>query len=368
MYAGNFRNKKSFLRFYLKLTLAVFLPINDVNLIIFAYYYHSMPFMNPIETYSKAIAEYLDAYQWKNEPKNLYEPARYILGLGGKRVRPVLTLLATEVFGADYRKALDAALAVEFFHNFTLIHDDIMDEAPLRRGAQTVHLKWTRDIAILSGDALFSLAHSCLESYDDAVMSQLSKIVNRAIVEVCEGQQMDMDFGTQKKVSISEYKEMIRLKTAVLLGAALEMGAVVANASEPNRKLVRDFGVQLGLAFQLQDDYLDAFGDPATFGKQVGGDILENKKTFLYLKAVENAEAEQAKQLQDFFSRKDFEATAKIERVKKLFIETGASSFILNEIEQHIFAAFESLEQIDISVHSKRQLRNFGESLMNRSS
>lgn len=322
--------------------------------------------MNSLETYSNAIDTHLKAYQWKNNPKNLYEPAQYILQLGGKRVRPVLTLLAAEVFGADYKKALNAALSVEFFHNFTLIHDDIMDEAPLRRGAQTVHLKWTRDIAILSGDTLFSLAYGCLESYDEVTMSRLTKIINRTAVKIYEGQQMDMDFETQKNVSIDEYKEMIRRKTAVLLGAALEMGAVVANASEPNKKAVYDFGIQLGLAFQLLDDYLDAFGNPKTFGKQVGGDILENKKTFLYLKAIENADVHKVDQIKIFFLNKNFEAAEKIEAVKKIFLETGAAASILKEIEKHTLAAFESLEKLDIPANRKRQLRDFGEALMGR--
>ncbi len=322
--------------------------------------------MNSLETYSNAIDTHLKAYQWKNNPKNLYEPAQYILQLGGKRVRPVLTLLAAEVFGADYKKALNAALSVEFFHNFTLIHDDIMDEAPLRRGAQTVHLKWTRDIAILSGDTLFSLAYGCLESYDEVTMSRLTKIINRTAVKIYEGQQMDMDFETQKNVSIDEYKEMIRRKTAVLLGAALEMGSVVANASEPNKKAVYDFGIQLGLAFQLLDDYLDAFGNPKTFGKQVGGDILENKKTFLYLKAVENADVHKVDQIKIFFLNKNFEAAEKIEAVKKIFLETGAAASILKEIEKHTLAAFESLEKLDIPANRKRQLRDFGEALMGR--
>lgn len=322
--------------------------------------------MNSLETYSKAIDTHLKAYQWKNNPKNLYEPAQYILQLGGKRVRPVLTLLAAEVFGADYKKALNAALSVEFFHNFTLIHDDIMDEAPLRRGAQTVHLKWTRDIAILSGDTLFSLAYGCLESYDEVTMSRLTKIINRTAVKIYEGQQMDMDFETQKNVSIDEYKEMIRRKTAVLLGAALEMGAVVANASEPNKKAVYDFGIQLGLAFQLLDDYLDAFGNPKTFGKQVGGDILENKKTFLYLKAIENADVHKVDQIKIFYLNKNFDAVKKIDAVKNLFLETGAAASILKEIEKHTLAAFESLEKLDIPANRKRQLRDFGEALMGR--
>lgn len=323
--------------------------------------------MNSLETYSKAFDTHLKTYRWKNNPKNLYEPAQYILQLGGKRVRPVLTLLASEVFGEDYRKALDAALAVEFFHNFTLIHDDIMDEAPLRRGSQTVHLRWSRDIAILSGDTLFSLAYGCLESYDESIMSRLTKIINRTAVKIYEGQQMDMDFETQKKVSIEEYKEMIRRKTAVLLGAALEMGAVVANTSESNKKAVYDFGIQLGLAFQLLDDYLDAFGNPETFGKQVGGDILENKKTFLYLKALENADTDQVEQIKNFFLHKNFDATKKIDAVKNLFLNTGAAASILKEIEKHTLAAFDSLEQIDIPANRKNQLRSFGESLMGRS-
>ena len=208
-------------------------------------------------------------------------PINYILQLGGKRLRPVLTLMTADIFDADYKKALDAALSVEIFHNFSLVHDDIMDDAPLRRGQQTVHEKWDLNTGILSGDAMLIMAYQLFENYEPKTFQDLAKLFSKTALEVCEGQQYDVDFETRDDVTIPEYLKMIEYKTAVLVGAAMKMGAIVANASKSDQEDIYSFGRLLGIAFQLQDDYLDAFGDPKTFGKQVGGDIIENKKTYL---------------------------------------------------------------------------------------
>ena len=248
--------------------------------------------MNSINHYREEFLAHLRTSVAVKEPRNLYEPIDYILQLGGKRLRPVLTLIAADLFGGDYRKALPAAAAVEVFHNFSLVHDDIMDNASLRRGKATVHQKWNSNIAILSGDAMLISAYCLLENYPPDTFVALAKLFSKTALEVCEGQQWDMDFETQAQVSIPQYLQMIRYKTAVLVGAALQMGAIIAGASIENQRLIYDFGVTIGLAFQLQDDYLDTFGDE-DFGKKIGGDILENKKTILYLKALALADEAQ---------------------------------------------------------------------------
>jgi geranylgeranyl diphosphate synthase type II len=245
--------------------------------------------MRIISEYQDLISRHFESIKYQKEPNNLYEPIRYILSLGGKRLRPVLTLMATEVFDVDCQKALAAATAVEVFHNFSLIHDDIMDDAPLRRGNKTVHEKWNINTGILSGDAMLILAYQYFEEYEPHIFRELAKLFSQTALEVCEGQQYDVDFETRYDVTIPEYLKMIQYKTAVLVGAAMKMGAIVAETSAENANNIYDFGLNLGLAFQLQDDYLDAFGNPETFGKQVGGDIIENKKTYLYLKAMEFA-------------------------------------------------------------------------------
>ena len=231
-----------------------------------------------IQHYQKHFLEFLASKNWKREPINLYEPVDYILKLGGKRMRPILTLMAADIFSKEYKKAMPAALAVEVFHNFTLVHDDIMDDAPLRRGKETVHEKWDINTGILSGDAMLILAYQFFEEYEPIIFQKLAKLFSKTALEVCDGQQLDVDFETRNDVTIPEYIHMIRLKTSVLVAAALQMGAIVAETSEENEQLIYDFGLNLGLAFQLQDDYLDTFGDSETFGKQVGGDIIENKK------------------------------------------------------------------------------------------
>lgn len=322
--------------------------------------------MHTISQYQDFFVSYLKNQNIHKEPKNLYEPIEYILGLGGKRMRPVLTLMAAEVFDADHELALPAAMAVEVFHNFSLVHDDIMDDAPLRRGEVTVHEKWNINTGILSGDAMLILAYQYFEQYDPNVFVALAKLFSKTALEVCEGQQWDVDFETRKDVTIPEYLKMIEYKTAVLVAAAMKMGAIVAKTSEKEADLIYDFGLNLGLAFQLQDDYLDAFGDPETFGKQVGGDIIENKKTYLYLKALEFADVSDKQRLLDLFESQIEDNSVKIEQAKTIFITSGADKITQEAIEEYTLKAFSTLDKMTIENDKKEILRSFGQNLMQR--
>ncbi|MFP4844248.1 polyprenyl synthetase family protein [Winogradskyella sp. PE311] len=322
--------------------------------------------MQNIEAYQKSFIQYLEDFAVNREPKNLYEPINYILKLGGKRLRPVLTLMTCEIFGSDAIKAMDASLSVEVFHNFSLVHDDIMDEAPLRRGKATVHKKWDLNTGILSGDAMLILAYQLFENYDSETFRALAKLFSKTALEVCEGQQYDIDFESRDDVAIDEYLTMIEYKTAVLVGAAMKMGAIVAKASEKDQSAIYDFGRYLGIAFQLQDDYLDAFGNPETFGKQVGGDILENKKTYLYLKTLELGSSEIQSSLVSFINDNSIESDKKVESVKLLFNKSGASEATKNAVKQYTDKAFKVLEQLHISDEKKHVLKLFGEQLMTR--
>mgnify|MGYP001606861236 FL=1 len=322
--------------------------------------------MLSLSDYQNVITEEFSNLHIEKQPKNLYEPIDYILSLGGKRIRPVLTLMAADIFDGDYKKAISAAKAVEMFHNFSLVHDDIMDDAPLRRGNETVHEKWNVNTAILSGDAMLILAYQYFEQYNTEVFRDLAKLFSKTALEVCEGQQYDVDFETRDDVTIPEYLKMIEYKTAVLLGAAMKMGAIVAETSEENANLIYNFGLNLGIAFQLQDDYLDAFGNPETFGKQVGGDIIENKKTYLYLKAMEFSNEENQQQLLHLFSIQPQDNTDKIESVKAVFNASGASKATQDAIANYTEKAFETLEKMHLSEDKKMILRLFGDKLMNR--
>nr|WP_317631248.1 polyprenyl synthetase family protein [uncultured Flavobacterium sp.] len=322
--------------------------------------------MRTIEEYQNLLNEYLTNINIPNQPNNLYEPIKYFMSIGGKRMRPILTLMSAEIFGCDYKKAFHAATAVELFHNFSLIHDDIMDDAPLRRGNQTVHEKWDVNTAILSGDALLILAYQYFENYEPHIFKSLAKIFSKTALEVCEGQQYDVDFEQRDDVSIDEYILMIKYKTAVLVAAAMKMGAVIAETSDKNADLIYEFGLNLGIAFQLQDDYLDAFGDPLTFGKQVGGDIIENKKTYLYLKAIELATPEVKNQLVNLFSIKPQDPTQKIASVKQYFIETEAAVKTQELIEAYTLKAFNTLNELDVEASEKQGLIDFGNFLMKR--
>ena len=322
--------------------------------------------MQPIVHYQQIVSDYFTTTSLEKEPVNLYQPIQYILSLGGKRMRPVLTLMAADIFGADCREALPAAIAVEMFHNFSLVHDDIMDDAPLRRGNQTVHEKWNLNTGILSGDAMLILAYQYFEEYEPAIFRSLAKLFSKTALEVCEGQQWDVDFEQRNDVTEPEYLKMIEYKTAVLVGAAMKMGAIVAKTSEENCDLIYNFGLNLGIAFQLQDDYLDAFGDPVTFGKQIGGDIIENKKTYLYLKAIAQANEYEKENLLQWFSVQPEDHDDKVVAVKNIFRHTGADATIKQSIKEYTYKAFATLEKLDISDDKKALLKNFGESLMQR--
>ncbi|WP_040279313.1 polyprenyl synthetase family protein [Psychroserpens damuponensis] len=322
--------------------------------------------MQNISSYQDAFIDYLNAFITHKEPSNLYEPINYILQLGGKRLRPVLTLMTAEIFDCNYKVALDAALSIEVFHNFSLVHDDIMDDAPLRRGQTTVHEKWDINTGILSGDAMLIKAYQLFENYEPKQFQALAKLFSKTALEVCEGQQYDVDFETRDDVTIDEYLKMIEYKTAVLVGAAMKMGAIVANASLDCQDSIYNFGKYLGIAFQLQDDYLDAFGDPKTFGKQVGGDIIENKKTYLYLKALEFSSQDDALQLEHLYGVNPSDPSEKIETVKQLFVSSGSAEATKTEIENYTKKAFSVLDSLKISEANKTALKTFGNDLMNR--
>lgn len=319
-----------------------------------------------LEKYREALESKMDSVVSQKEPAQLYEPIKYILSLGGKRLRPVLTLLSCDFFDSDFNDALPAALAVELFHNFSLIHDDIMDDAPLRRGQVTVHEKWDINTGILSGDAMLILAYQLFESYEPNEFQELAKLFSKTALQVCEGQQYDVDFETRNDVTIPEYIMMIDYKTAVLIGAAMKMGAIVGKASPDCKESMYQFGRNLGIAFQLQDDYLDAFGNPKTFGKQVGGDIITNKKTFLYLKALQMGSASEKETLIKLFNESPEDPSVKIELVKNIFQNSGSAQATSEEIEIYTQKAYDILKSIQISEEKKQQLRALGEVLMKR--
>lgn len=323
--------------------------------------------MDFFEDYQHSFKCALEDFSEDKAPQNLYLPIHYLLDLGGKRIRPFLTLMAAESFGATPKDALGAALSVEVFHNFTLMHDDIMDKALLRRGRDTVHQKWDVNTAILSGDAMLIKSYQSLENYPVNIFQKLTCLLSKTALEVCEGQQYDMDFETNSNVSQEDYLEMIRLKTAVLVGCALKMGAIVGNASEKDQQAIYEFGIQLGLAFQLQDDYLDSFGDQATLGKKIGGDILEDKKTILYHLALKRGSKEEINQLKSLLGAKNpIGDEEKINKVKFLFESTQAKSETRSLIIHHSQMADVELNKLSISDNHKNRFRQLKEWLMHR--
>ncbi|WP_334114012.1 polyprenyl synthetase family protein, partial [Paucihalobacter sp.] len=279
---------------------------------------------------------------------------------------PVLTLMTTDIFGGNFKDGLNAALCVEVFHNFSLIHDDIMDDAPLRRGQVTVHEKWDLNTGILSGDAMLILSYRLLESYENEQFKSLMTLFSETALQVCEGQQYDVDFETRNDVIVDQYIRMIAYKTAVLVAAAMKMGAIIAKTTPQNQNSIYEYGYNLGIAFQLQDDYLDAFGDTETFGKQIGGDIIENKKTYLYLKALELGSKNDKKVLLELFNSESNTSEEKINTVKEIFETSGAVIQTKAAIESYTKKAFSVLENLAISDEKKMGLRHFGEQLMQR--
>ncbi|MBK8846968.1 MAG: polyprenyl synthetase family protein [Bacteroidetes bacterium] len=322
--------------------------------------------MQALTHYAQLVEQGLHQVVDKDTPANLYEPMRYLLKLSAKRLRPALLLMACEQCGGTATHALPAAYAIELFHNFTLMHDDIMDNAPLRRGKETVHEKWNKNIAILSGDALYTLAMEQLCTIPTNT-SKLLKLFTTTAIEVCEGQQLDMDYEQAAGLSIPDYVNMIRLKTAVLVGASLKMGAIVANAEENVCNTLYDFGMQIGIAFQLQDDLLDAYGDE-NFGKQLGGDILANKKTFLLLKALECANIDQYDLIADLLANKKekYNTYEKVKKMLAIYNDLQIKEQTLTEVEKYKQAALQALENANFSFTQKLAFIDFAELLMKR--
>jgi geranylgeranyl diphosphate synthase type II len=320
--------------------------------------------MKSLSIYQDFVETAIADYQLPESPNNLYEPISYFLALGGKRMRPVLALMSAELFGAPFQSAKNAALTVELFHNFSLIHDDIMDEAPLRRGQVTVHKKWSENVGILSGDALLIEAYKTLANHPPEQLAQLLPIFNQTASEVCEGQQLDMDFETMEKVEIYAYIKMIAYKTAVLLGCSLKMGAIVAGASNSDANDIYEFGVNLGVAFQIQDDILDVYADQNKFGKQVGGDIIANKKTFLLLKAFEVADATQLAEFKALASEKD--SGLKIAKTKAIYADLDIKAKATARMNDYHNKAMENLAHIAASDEKKIPLRELATFLLGR--
>ena len=320
--------------------------------------------MHTIFELQQLLETAINKVEYPAHPAKLYEPLHYIMRLGGKRIRPILVLLSSELFDKDATNAIEAALAIETFHNFTLIHDDIMDNAPLRRGQDTVHIKWGVNNAILSGDVMMVEANKHLTNLDSSVLKAALNCFNTTAQGVCEGQQLDMEFEQRADVSISEYINMIRLKTAVLVGGAMKLGAIVAGATDQNAELLYKFGENFGLAFQLQDDILDVYGDPAKFGKQVGGDIISNKQTFMLLKLKELATAEDQLKIQLQETNSDLQS--KIEVITSLYNKYLIRALAIDEMKHSLDTAFSSLAQVSIAETKKAELIQLAKSLINR--
>lgn len=321
--------------------------------------------MHQSMAYQSTLEEKIQGLSFPDSPKNLYDPLHYFLKMGGKRTRPLLTLLSCRLFGEPGIKAINAALAIELFHNFTLIHDDIMDEAPLRRGKETIHKKWNRDVAILSGDVLFVEAFKLLSQHKANILPDLFAVFNQTAKEVCKGQQLDMDFESSTSVTIESYIEMIRLKTSVLLGAALKIGAIVAGEKDlGNIQNIYDYGVHIGLTFQMQDDLLDLYTQSDKFGKQVGGDILSNKKTYLLLKAYDLADSKQKEELDLQLHNKN--GVDKINAIKSIFDRLNVKAAAEEQKQLFYQKALLNIKNIKVPDSNKQDLLGLAEQLMSR--
>ncbi len=315
----------------------------------------------------KSITEALDNENFLREPRELYEPIHYILSLGGKRIRPVMLLMAADMYGGDLKQIMPAAIGLEIFHNFSLVHDDIMDRAPIRRGKATVHEKWDANTAILSGDTMLIKAYEQFLKLPEPIIIPALDIFNHTATWVCEGQQMDMNFEERSDVSIPEYMEMIRLKTAVLIGAALMVGGLAAGAPEPDQQRLFDFGIHTGLLFQLRDDLLDAYGDSEVFGKKQYGDIIAHKKTFLYLIALENASGKDREKLTRLYADPEIDLDLRIKKVMEYFEAANVKKHTKEKINEHYRLSKEVFNTIKLPEKNKEQLKNYTEMLMGRS-
>jgi len=308
----------------------------------------------------------IEALSFQDKPVELYEPIIYTLNLGGKRIRPLLVLMGCDLFNGDIDASLRPALAVELFHNFTLLHDDIMDKAPLRRGKETVYKKWNTNIAILSGDTLFAIAYDFLTDVDPLLLPGMLKLFTQTAREVCEGQQYDMNFEKQSSVTIADYIHMIRLKTAVLLGCSLKLGAILGHASAADADHIYTFGENLGLGFQLQDDLLDVFGNEEKFGKEIGGDIVSNKKTFLYLKALELAGPIDLPVLMHYFSTTEIQPMEKVNKIREIYTRVHIFEKTKEQIDIYYTEAMKCLQEITVEESRKEELKALAKQLLGR--
>ncbi|MFP4019873.1 MAG: polyprenyl synthetase family protein [Bacteroidales bacterium] len=322
--------------------------------------------MHTFEEIRNIVEETLSGLRFKKNPGNLYAPVQYSLESGGKRIRPVMVLMGCNLFTDSIEKAIYPALAIEIFHNFTLLHDDIMDNSDTRRGRATIHKKWNTNVAILSGDAMLIKAYEFLSKTESEKLPLLLKVFNKTALQVCEGQQLDMDFEESNRVTEQEYLEMIELKTAVLLAGSLKLGALLGDAEEHDADNIYNFGRNLGLAFQLQDDYLDLYGDPNVFGKKIGGDIVAGKKTYLYFKACENADETDRNALNELMYSKSIEREEKINKVKMLYDKYKVSELTDNKIKEYYRQAEINYERIKVPANRKEPLWHLAEILLKR--
>ncbi len=322
--------------------------------------------MYSIQALQNIIIQAIKGKKYPEEPAELYEPMQYMMNLGGKRLRPALLLMGCDAFDGDIYQAINPAIAIEVFHNFTLMHDDIMDNAPLRRGKTTVHEKWNSSVGILSGDAMLVEGYKLMMQVNEKVLRPVLEIFNDTAIAVCEGQQLDMNFEQLAEVKIEAYINMIRLKTAVVLGGALKIGALIAGASQKDAELIYAFGEDLGIAFQLQDDILDVYGDPEKFGKQVGGDILSNKKTYLLINALETADESQLQELNSWLQLTNFDAVKKVSAVKNLFDRMEIREKAEQEMNLYAQRAMQSLKDLPLQEIQKSQLFEFADMLLVR--
>lgn len=322
--------------------------------------------MYSIDQLREIVSKELQKQEYVEKPYSLFEPIQYILEDGGKRLRPVLALMAYNLYRDDIEKALKSAIGIEIFHNYTLLHDDVMDDAELRRGRQTVHKKWNSNVAILSGDAAAITAYKYVESCEDCYLRQVIDGFNQVAMDVCKGQQYDMEFETRDDVTEEEYLHMIYLKTSVLIAGSMRHGALIAGAPEHEYKALYDFGGYLGLVFQLQDDYLDVYGNTEEFGKKIGGDILCNKKTYMLIKAFELAEESDRASLREWLAKKDFDPREKVRAVTEIYNRAGVKEAVMKIVDDYMEKSRLALEKIDVPEDRKMYFRDMIEYIGNR--
>ena len=322
--------------------------------------------MDKFKDYINHLNDYIDKYLSFNYPSNLYDPVKYVLQNGGKRVRPLFTLFISDLFSEKIDNALAAAASLEIFHNFTLVHDDIMDNAIIRRGAKTINDKWNNNTAILSGDIMLILSYNLLSKYKDQTYIELSKELNNTAILVFEGQQYDIDFSTQNNVQIDDYFKMIELKTAELIACSFKFGGIVSEASENNIQTLYKIGKNLGIAFQLEDDYLDSFGQSKDFGKKIGGDILEKKKTLLYILSKENLEGEQKELFLNTFNSLEISKEERIDKIKTFYISSGSKKILEDYIKKYHDISINLINDLDLEKNKKSVLKDYCSSLINR--